>query len=477
MYRSVTYSSADMYCRYLDISLTHGYSTGVCGGRFGYYLKDIFGVEKLPYDLKLSKLITAGALSPDLFVRLPKTFFIKWVNFPTCPAEWQSDKSEAEKAAGNFNIYNILIDDLALNDLLHPYDSEPLNSEFVKRFEAIPQKSLKMIKTEKHRGFVPSEAYFAYWRGYVLVDALTGYLDIDRFLSKKRGVAELVKRISSVSEFWDQKYKRLFQRLSLYRTAMSAINAGHAKCHLTYRQISDYLLGFSGSAAESLEGDLEQLLILFNNWQDEIDRNGRTHLAKASDLLKQDIYFLFEWLCIATELGEDYYLNKWSPDDRHPRIWARLNEVITYEEFDLKGTFLGFTKYYCEDINAFGYAENLERTYAKLCKIDSFSPWIRSFSGMHKCINHKAKIDFKQPRIIDFLIVTTIRTEIVIRDMYIQHLKKKNSPDHLFDVFKGIAWTLKDKKRAKILESLHNDKAKTKLNVKWLRFLRHVCKQ
>lgn len=85
---------------------------------------------------------------------------------------------------------------------------------------------------------------------------------------------------------------------------------------------------------------------------------------------------------------------------------------------------------------------------------------------MHKSINHKSAIDFNQPRIIDFLIVITIRTEIVIRDMYINHLKMKDSPDNLFDVLKGIAGALKDKKMAKVLESLHNDKAKTKLNDK-----------
>lgn len=466
MYRSVTYSSTDMYCRYLDISLSHGYWTGLCGGRFGNYLKNIFAVEKLPYDLKLSKLITSGALTPDLFVSLPSSFFKKWTNFPECPAIWKGGKGEAERAVSKYSIYCHPLNDLTLNDLLHPYDNEPLNSEFVKRFEANIPRSLRVIRMAEYRSFIPFEAYFAYWRGYVLVDALTGYLDIDWFLSEKRGVAELIKRISSVNDIWNQKYKCLFQRLSLYRTAMSAIKAGHAKCHLTYRQISDFLLGFSGSAAESLEGDLEQLLILFNNWQDEIDRNGRTHLVKALVLLKQDIYFLFEWLCIATDQDENYYLDKWSYGDRQPREWAQLIDIITYEEFDLRKIFLRFMKFYCEDVKVFGYADNLKRTYANLSEIDSFAPWIRSFSGMHKSINQKFIIDFKQPRIIDFLIVMTIRTEIVIRDMYIHRLEKKDSPDNLFDVFKGIARALRDQERSKVLESLYSDRARTKLNDK-----------
>lgn len=414
----------------------------------------------------MSKLITAGAFSPDLFVSLPSSFFKKWTNFPECPAIWDGGKGEPERAVSKYSIYNHPPNDLTLIDLLHPYDAEPLNIEFVKRFEANIPNKLRVIRMAEYRSFIPFEAYFAYWRGYALVDALTGYLDIDWFLSEKRGVAELIKRISSVNDIWNQKYKSLFQRLSLYRTAMSVIKSRHSKCTLTYRQISDFLLGFSGSAAESLEGDLEQLLILFNNWQDEIDRNGRIHLARALELLKQDIYFLFEWLCIATDQDENYYLDKWSYGDRQPREWAQLNDIIAYEEFDLRKIFLRFMKFYCEDIKVFGYADNLELTYANLSEIDSFAPWIRSFSGMHKSINHKFIIDFKQPRIIDFLIVMTIRTEIVIRDMYIHRLEKKDSPDNLFDVLKGIAGALKDKKRAKVLESLHNDKAKTKLNDK-----------
>jgi hypothetical protein len=85
---------------------------------------------------------------------------------------------------------------------------------------------------------------------------------------------------------------------------------------------------------------------------------------------------------------------------------------------------------------------------------------------MHKSINKKSIVDFNHPRIIDFLIVMTIRTEIVIRDMYIQRLEKKDSPDNLFDVFKGIARALKGQERTKVLESLYTDKARTKLNNK-----------
>lgn len=468
MFRTVTYSSGDMYCRYLDISLCHSYGSDTCGGRFGYYLKDYFGLERLPYDLKLSKLIMAGALSPDLFVRLPNSYFKKWINFPEYPADWQGNESNVEKAAHKYNIYYHPSDDLALSDLLHPYDAEPLKNEFVQRFKADIPRRLNIIRMEEYRSFLPYEAYFAYWRGYVLVDALTGYLDISRFLSEKQGLAKLIRWISTVNENWNQRYLSLFQRLSLYRTAMSIIHSRNAKCELTCKQVSEFLLGLSLSetTADTLEADLEQLLILHDRWQREIEEKGRAHLKKALELLTQDIYFLFEWLCTSTDLGEDYYFKKWSYEHWRTAEWAQLKDIIAYEEFELRGSFVRSLKFYCKEINVFGYADNLDEIYTCLCKIDSFAPWIRSFSDMHKIINNKAIIYFSQPRILDYLIIMTIRTEVVIRDMYINYLNKEDSPDYFLNVLKGLAIVLKDKKRAKVLESLGSDWDKTKLNEK-----------
>jgi len=466
MFRSVTYSSADMYCRYLDASLSHGYCSGICGGRFGNYLKNRFALEKLPYDIKISKLITAGALSPDLFVLLPESYFRNWINFPMCPACWSEEKNEVEEAANNYYIDYFRLTELALNDLLHPYDLEPLNQKFVQRFESNIPRRLKVINLAKYRSFLPFEAYFAYWRGYVLAEALTGYLDIDRFLSKKQGTATIIKRIFSVNDDWNQKYKNIFQRLSLYRNAMSVIESRHSKCELTYKQISDFLLNTAKTNAETLESDLEQLLTLYDRWQYHIEKYGSLHLNKALELLTQDIYFLFEWLCISTGLGEDYYFKKWSYEHRQPTGWVQLQKIIAYEEFDLKETFTSYTKFYCEEIEVFGYATNLDKTYLGLCEIDSFAPWLRSFSDMHKSINNNAIIYFNQPRILDYMIVLTTRTEIVIRDMYLKYLSKKDTPSKMLHVLKELAMAIKDKKRVKVFESLGNDWDKTMLNAK-----------
>ncbi|GFE62515.1 hypothetical protein [Geobacter sp. AOG2] len=474
MFRSVTYSSSDRYCRYLDISLCHGYCSGVCGGRFGYYLKDSFALEKLPYDLKLSKLIIAGALSPDLFVRLPNSFFKKWTNFPEHRAIWQGNKSKTDEAASKYDIHLNPLGDLSLSNLLHPYDIEPLKSKFVESFKTGIPKGLNVIRMAESRKFLPYEAYFAYWHGYVIVDALIGYLDIDRFLSEKQGLTKIIKRISDVNINWHQRYRSLFNRLSLYRTAMSVIVYQNTKCDLPDKHISKFLLDFSESTEETLETDLEQLLILHDRWQREICGNGRVHLNKAFDLLKQDIYLLFEWLCIATGLGEDYYFKKWSYEYWRTAEWTQLKDIIAYEDFELRKTFLRFMRFYCKEIEVFGYTDSLDITYTNLCEISSFAPWTRSFSEMHKSINNNSIINFKQPRILDYLIIITIRTEIVIRDMYIKSINKEKSPDNLLNNFIGFATVLKNKKYSKVLESLSADWKKTKLNDMPENILAHI---
>jgi hypothetical protein len=81
-----------------------------------------------------------------LFVKLPNSYFKKWTNFPEHPADWRGSKSKIEEAASKYNINYFPSSELSLNDLLHPYDLEPLNQEFVQRFESNLPRSLKVIK-------------------------------------------------------------------------------------------------------------------------------------------------------------------------------------------------------------------------------------------------------------------------------------------------------------------------------------------
>lgn len=445
--------------------MCHNFSSGVSGGRLGYYLKDNFAVEKLPYDIKIQQLIVAKAFPPDLFVQLPASFFKKWSNFPECPASWKGEENEEEKAASKYNIYCHHLGKLDLNDLLHPYDIDPLREKFVQRFKAEVPRRLNPVRSARNRSFLPFEAYYAYWRCYALAEALTGYLDIETFLSRRRGVPCLLERIAIIDAKFKEKYGDTFNRLSMYRTGASIIHSRHSETNLTYQEIGYFFLKKNAATIETLEIDLEKLLTLFCRWHEQIERNGRRNLEKPLELLQQDVYHLFEWLCTTTDKGEMYYFDKWSYKNRCGNSWAQLQDVISYEEFELKKTFLRFVKFYCDEIRVFGYASNLDEVYERLCEISSFSPWMRSFADLHKSINRKGIIYFKQPRILDYLIVMTTRTEIVIRSLFTQYCRKE-APSEMSKLFSELATAVRNKSVAKTLVYLHNDWYKTKLNDK-----------
>lgn len=337
--------------------------------------------------------------------------------------------------------------------------------KFVQRFKAEIPNRLKPVRSDRNRSFLPFEAYYAYWRCYALAEALTGYLDIETFLGRRRGVPYLFERIAIIDAKFKEKYGDTFSRLSMYRTGASIIHSGHSKTNLTYQEIGHFFLKKNAATIETLESDLEKLLTLFSRWHEQIERNGRRNLEKPLELLRQDVYHIFEWLCTTTDKGEMYYFDKWSYKNRCANLWAQLQDVISYEAFELKKAFLRSIKFYCKEIQDFGYASNLDDVYERLCEISSFSPWMRSFADLHKSINRKGILDFKQPRILDYLIIMTTRTEIVIRSLFTQY-SCKEAPSEMSKLFSELAIAVRSKSGAKTLGCLHNDWHKTKLNDK-----------
>ena len=222
--------------------------------------------------------------------------------------------------------------DWSLESLLHPYDKEDLKKDFVDRFsEEVPQ----IIKEEMHPNglyFRPYEAYFSYWKSYIFVEALDGYEDIEKFLSWEAGQSVLISRFIDVSQRWEENYKDTFTRLSFYRTAKTIL-APCKNSHppITCKEVSYFIQKVTNCNPELLEQDIEKLLILFRYSMKQL-KEGRRYYPQAIELLRQDIYFLLEWLCNLTGTSEEVYFEKWSYRvtwDMQP--WVQLKEVISYE--------------------------------------------------------------------------------------------------------------------------------------------------
>ena len=424
MWRYYNCNGMDLYSRYLNVSLYKDtpLSTGsfakVCNGHFGQYLKDRLEIQRIPYGLSVADMIVERALIPDLFVRLPSEYFVSWKSFPSTG---DFEIPEELESAAYHSVYISTQGNWSLESLLHPYDEE-LRSDFVDRFSGEVPRTLKKQKHSNGDYFRPYEAYFSYWRSYIFVEALDGYEHIDKFLSWETGRKILISRFTDVSQQWEEKYKDVFTRLSFYRTAKTILTLWETpRISITYKEISEFIQKVTDCNPELLEQDMETLLILFGNWKTRL-KEERRYYPQAMELLRQDIYFLLEWLCNLTNKSEEVYFEKWSYETLEPQaIWVQLKEVISYEEFELERRFIRYVPHYADVFKKEGYLTDVKSVYARLAEHESFWPWIRAFSDLHDergQTSSSKPLVFRQPRVLDHLLVFAIRTEILIRAFF-----------------------------------------------------------
>ncbi len=410
----------DRYSRYLNVNLylpSTGSLAKVCHGQFGQYLKDRLEIQRIPYGLSIADMIVNRALIPDLFVELPSEYFVSRKDFP-CTGN-VAIPEELESAA----YHSVYIPDdgtWSLESLLHPYDGE-LKRDFVYRFSGEVPRTLKKQEHPNGVSFRPYEAYFSYWKSYIFVEALNRYDDIDKFLSWETGREILLSKFIDVSQQWEENYKDVFTRLSFYRTAKTILTLWKGpRPSTTYQELSEFIQKVTDCNSELLEQDMEKLLILFEDWKKN-QKEERRYYPQAIELLRQDIYFFLEWLCLLSRNPQEVYFKKWSEEAATLSEWAKLSEAIPYEEFELESKFMIYAPDYAEILKKEGYLTNAKGIYARLAKHESFWPWIRAFSDLHDQLvptSSTKSLVFKQPRILDHLLVLAIRTEVLIRAFF-----------------------------------------------------------
>lgn len=426
MHREITYEQSDCYCRYLDIAINYTPSKKICGGRFASFLEKSLGIEKLPFDINLIDLVLERVLTPELFVALPKEFFLQWTNYPARSAIFGSEVNDDIKDAGLYNTYiNRTGKETNLSDFIHPYDA-PLKNIFVDKFSIQIPHDLEPIEHSNGRIFYPYEAYFSYWKAYIILESLEECKFIDRYLDAEKGIAMFKNITRKINDHWNVKYSAVFDRLSHFKTFTNQFNLSGAKIDCSYGDIAKHLLKRTESSAAVLEADLECLLELHHTWQAKYKRNGINNFEFAINLLKRDIYFLFEWLCSSGYREVDLF-KKWKYKNRQQLSWSQLKDVLDFEEIIFSDTFEMYAPIYSQNISKWISKIDIAKSYEKLQTHDSFWPWIRAFYDLHTAINRKEKIRLVQPRILDNLLVLTIRTEIILRSIYSNITGKEDS--------------------------------------------------
>lgn len=448
MHRRISYSTKEFYCRYLDLGLNSEPVQRMCSGNFFTFLNKELGLKKLPYDIKLIDLIIEHRISVDLFVELPKSYFESWENFPNLGYKRNIDLPSDIEDAGYYNVIVINQNETSLSELSHPYD-ESLNEQFKKRFEIeAPSKIIKYSHTNG-RSYYPYEAYLCYWKAYIILEAVNECLLIDRYISKEEGSEVFKDKVLSINNKWMETYAPTFDAISHYRTFTSMSHHLNTPLVQTYGEISQHLLNRTNVKASELNTGLGLLLELHNDWIRKLKHNGMVELNLALKSLKRDIYFLFEWLC-CLDFNEKDLFKQWSYKDSEAALWSQLQDVVDFEEISFRITFERYIPIYCKKEPTWFGLGRVNEIYDQLNKHQSFEPWIRSFSDLHKSINKTSDITLVQPRVLDTLLVMTIRTEVLIRTMLLE-LSGKTEPDDFKDVIRELSVLLIDDSAKKVL--------------------------
>ena len=413
----MSYDSLDRSCRYLNCCLfqhTPDSSTETIKddwGCFGQYIYLRLDWKTLPYRISMSELLTSGSLIPDVFLCFPEEEFLQWENFPCEPFQGKPPK----------NLLSVLRNKdvtTSYSDLVHPFDrlSKP---EELERFSCstIPEVLSPVYHPMANTFFYPYEAYFSYWKMYVLVDALYRLYNIEELLPADSGKDKIKSRLKEVSSQWDVKYSNAFNDLAIYKRSWDFLIR---EKKIEEKEISNLLLEKAKITVDRLEDNMYVLLELFGCWRDAVISSsiGKVHYGRAIKHLRSDIYYLLRWLCGATGKTEDYYFDKYE-HEKNSCFHCKLSSAIEYENFDLKGRFTSFFLSYLDK----DYRDKLELDPKELYDFlidhcDGFQVWVRAFYDLQdqrKAPSYTDPLILSQPRIVDHLSVITSKTEPILK--------------------------------------------------------------
>jgi len=129
-----------------------------------------------------------------------------------------------------------------------------------------------------------------------------------------------------------------------------------------------------------------------------------------------------------------------------------LIDVLDFEDATFSNFFEKTAPIYCKNINWITTDKVIE-IYNRLEQHDCFAPWIRAFYDLHQSINRTEEIEFTQPRVLDNLLIISIRTEILLRTIY-SEVSGDTNPNQLSDMFNKLAVAVSDLKAKPVLAAI-----------------------
>ena len=398
----------------------------LCGSQFFSFMDKMIGIRKLPYDIKLVDLITEQILPPEIFVRLPNSCF---------------DKSlpQNEKNAYWYDVHFSFEDDDPISEFGHAYDKS-LKSVFVDQFSVTTPPVLDSFQDARGHSYRPYEAYVPYWYGYILLESFEECKFIDRYLTAEIGSKKFKASLQKKHSQWITNYEYIYRPLSEFTTVISQIYNSRTRSESLYsdKEIYDHLVSVLGDRTpEFFEKSIEDLLHLHMNWTQKINGDGVKQYSKALFLLRQDIYYLYEWYRMSGANAACLF-EKFEYTDRQPYGWSQLKDVLDFDYYKFAEPFVRFATYYTDNQQLHIGNISFKDIYKDLYQYLAFDPWIRAFDDMHKAINNKADIKLSHPRTLENLLILTIRTEVLIRSV-LATISKQREPNSVKKVLKMLA--------------------------------------
>jgi hypothetical protein len=171
--------------------------------------------------------------------------------------------------------------------------------------------------------------------------------------------------------------------------------------------------------------------------------------------LAKDIYLVYEQLRLIGAPAQGIFKD-FTPDT-FGSTYTPLHDVLKFEWLELKDSFITFGQYYCSQIQQCGYGCT-EDVFDNLIQVPGFDAWIRAFHDLHGSINKsdETSLHFKQSRIVDSLIVMSVRTEIVLREMFREELGDQADVDSNKKLLTLLKIHMQEKSQ-KILETCSNE--------------------
>lgn len=426
IFKSIRYRTDFEHCKYMSIGINGSNLFKLCGSQFFSFMDKMIGIRKLPYDIKLVDLITEQILPPEIFVRLPNSCF---------------DKSlpQNEKKAYWFDFHFKFRDDDPISEFGHVYDKS-LKSAFVDQFSVTVPPVLDSFQDARGHSYRPYEAYVPYWYGYILLESFEDCKFIDRYLTAEIGSKKFKESLQKKYSQWITNYEHIYRPLSEFITVISQIYISRTSAESIYpdNEIYEHLVSVLGDITpEFFEKSIEDLLHLHMDWTRKSNGDGVKQYSKALSLLRQDIYYLYEWYRMS---GADTTLlfKKFEYTDRQPYGWSQLKDVLDFDYYKFAEPFVRYATYYTENQQIHIGNISFKDIYKDLYQYLAFDPWIRAFDDMHKAINNRVDINLSHPRTLENLLILTIRTEVLIRSV-LATISKQREPNGLKQVLEMLA--------------------------------------